>query len=62
MSYFDYIDSITASKYAFYTLIMAAMRNADTDNLEKLKDAFPRVWEELEKRYDAPGGYLPNER
>ncbi len=45
----------------FYTLIMAAMRCADTDNLAKLKDAFPEVYQELVDRYNAPGGLLPGE-
>ena len=45
----------------FYALIMAAMRRADTDNLEKLKAAWPGVWTELEQRYNAPGGYLSME-
>jgi hypothetical protein len=45
----------------FYALIMAAMRRADTDNLNLLKLAFPETWDELEMRYHAPGGYLPNE-
>jgi hypothetical protein len=42
----------------FYTLLMAAMRCADTDNLWKLIQAFPDVWDELQKRYNAPGGAL----
>jgi hypothetical protein len=40
----------------FYPLLMAAMRWADTDNTERLRDAFPAVWEELHDRYHAPGG------
>ena len=46
---------------AFYTLIMAAMREADTDNLEKLRQAFPDVHAELVARYNAPGGKLEGE-
>jgi hypothetical protein len=45
----------------YYALIMAAMRNADTDNLRKLGEAFPEVWTELLKRYDAPSGLLEGE-
>jgi hypothetical protein len=37
---------------------MAAMRKADSDNLELLKAAFPAVWEELQQRYNAPGGMI----
>ncbi len=42
----------------YYAIIQAAMRNADTDNLEKLKAAWPNVWKELQERYSAPGGKL----
>jgi hypothetical protein len=40
---------------------MAAMRKADTDNLIKLKMAFPEVYDELSKRFYAPRGVLPEE-
>lgn len=46
---------------SFHTLIMAAMRRADSDNVEKLKAAFPETWDELRARYNAPGGVLPHE-
>jgi hypothetical protein len=46
----------------FYGLIMVAMRNADTENQEKLKAAWPEVYEELQQRYNAPRGLLPGER
>ena len=64
MSYYDYIQSqeITAKGYYFYALIMAAMRQADSDNIEKLKSIFPDVYTELKTRYNAPGGLLPGER
>lgn len=42
--------------YPFYSLIMAAMKQADTDNLKKLQDAFPDTWRELVARYNAPNG------
>jgi len=42
----------------FYALIMAAMRQGDTENVEKLKHAWPSVWRELRMRYNAPGGLL----
>jgi len=42
----------------FYGLIMAAMLRADTENMEKLRAAFPDVHEELDKRYWAPGGII----
>ncbi len=64
MSYYDYIQSqeITAKGYYFYALIMAAMRQADSDNIEKLKFVFPEVHAELKERYNAPGGLLPGEK
>jgi hypothetical protein len=47
-----------AADGSFYGLIMAAMRNADTDNRKKLQVAFPKVWDELQLRYNSPGGCL----
>ena len=46
---------------AFYSLIMAAIRQADTDNLWALRAAFPGVYEELAQRRNAPGGILPDD-
>ena len=64
MSLYDYKLGlkISADDYSFYALIQAAMRQADSDNIEKLKKAFPGTWRELNERYNAPGGLLPNER
>lgn len=45
----------------FYSLIMAAMRRADTDNLAKLIRAWPEVHAELAARYNAPGSRLPDD-
>lgn len=61
MSFNEYEKGLQISSecYPFYALIQAAMRDADTDNLEKLKTAFPEVWWELQMRYNAPGGRLP---
>ena len=61
MSLHEYKQSIELydKDYPFYALIMAAMRKADSDNERLLRDAFPRVWDELQARYDAPGGVLP---
>lgn len=63
MSHYDYTFSQSDALMSgpFYGIIMAAMRRADTDNLELLQRAFPETWEELQQRYHAPGGYLPNE-
>lgn len=63
MSLFDYEVSkrLARSDPPFYALIMAAMRCADTGNLERLQRSFPDVHAELEARYNAPGGLLPGE-
>ena len=61
MSLYDYKMSIKLSDAPFYGLIMAAMRGADTNNLEKLKRDFPDIWDELYERYHAPGGMLPSD-
>jgi hypothetical protein len=63
MSRFDYECSLEIARYdfPFYALIMAAMRQADTVNLECLKEAWPEIWRELNARYHAPGGILPEE-
>lgn len=45
----------------FYALIMAAMWRADSDNLAKLKAAWPDVWDELHARYHSPGARLADE-
>jgi len=65
MSYADYkLGLAITADYNdddFYGLIQACMRLADTDNLHKLKMAFPDVYEDLENRYWASGGKLPEE-
>ena len=63
MSMHDYRMSIEIDRhdYPFYALIMAAMRKADTNNLELLRDAWPAVWYELDARYHAPGGALTDD-
>lgn len=45
----------------FQVLIMAAMRLAIPDNLDKLRAAFPYIWEEVYRRYGAPDGILPED-
>ena len=63
MSYYDYKVSqeIARQGYPFYALIMATLRKADSVNLAKLRAVFPDVDDELQARYNAPGGYLPGE-
>lgn len=64
MSHYDYECSkqiLLQVDPPFYALIMAAMRSADTHNSALLFAAFPAVWDELQQRYNAPGGLLPGE-
>ena len=63
MSLIDYNQSqkIAMQDFYFYALIMAAMRKADTENLEKLREAWPATWAELQARCNAPGGLLDGE-
>lgn len=63
MSLYDYQVSkeIDSQGYPFYALLMAAMRQADTDNMVKLRAEWPEVDAELRARYHAPGGVLPLE-
>ena len=49
---------IECEDYPFYALIMAAMSQADSDNIVLLRSAFPKVWEELNLRCNAPRGEL----
>lgn len=63
MSLHDYEMSrdIDTSEIPFYGLIMAAMRRADDNNIALLKQVFPDVFDELQARYNAPGGRLEGE-
>jgi len=64
MSVHEYRSSLEIKKrhYPFYALIMAAMRQADTDNAFRLRCVFTEVWDELQERDNAPGGYLEGEK
>ena len=63
MTLYEYREgqAIAAKDPSFYALIQAAMREADTNNLEMLKGCWPDVWRELRARYNAPGGMLQSE-
>jgi hypothetical protein len=60
---YDYWQSLCleAEDASFTALIMAAIRKADTVNLGRLKMMFPDIWTEFERRYYAPGGFLPED-
>lgn len=63
MSHYDYLLSkeISAKDPPFASLIMSAMRKADSTNTHLLANAFPDIYYELRDRYNAPGGLLPDE-
>lgn len=63
MSRYDYDVSkrIVAYDPPFEALIMAAMRQADTANLDKLQSAWPEVWAELDERYNTAGAFTASE-
>ena len=63
MSIYDYEQSqeYAARRFSFNALIMAAMRKADTDSAYALRLAWPDTWDELQQRYNAPGGVLEGE-
>lgn len=67
MSRYEYLQSKqveqigTQMGWGFYSMLMAVMRRADTRNSAYLRAAFPEVWDELQRRYNAPGGYLEGE-
>lgn len=63
MSFHDYQASraIVSGDPPFGALVMAAMRRADSYNLGRLQAVFPQVWDELDARYNAPGGILPGD-
>ncbi len=51
MSLHEYQQSqdIELENYPFYALIMAAIRQADTDNLNRLRYTFPEIYQEFKK-------------
>ncbi|MGV0627175.1 hypothetical protein [Mycolicibacter minnesotensis] len=63
MSLYDYNASgyLAMQDPPFYALIMAAMRRADTANAALLRTCWPDVWDEVQARYNAPGGVLPTD-
>ena len=63
MSLYDYEKSkeISRDDPPFAALIMSAMRKADTTNAMRLRCVFPDICDELQMRYDSPGGLLSGE-
>lgn len=46
----------------FYALVMAAVMKADHTNTLLLQSCWPEVYAETMRRYNAPGGRLPEEK
>lgn len=63
MSFFDYEyhKRLGGGDVPFPALIMAAMRRADPENKQRLRLAFPAVWDELQARDLSPAGALTAE-
>jgi hypothetical protein len=63
MSKYDFNVALNVhrSDLPFDALIMAAALAADTGNLAQLATAFPALAREARRRYDAPGGHLPED-
>ena len=64
MSLYDYRKAIELrndESVSFYSLIMAAILKADTDNMRKLDFSFPYTVNEVHNRYWSPGGELPTD-
>lgn len=63
MSLHSYHYSKTLSGYdpPFSALLFAAKRKADTENTHRLKTMWPELYEEFDRRYNAPGGILPED-
>jgi hypothetical protein len=59
-SLLDYIESraISAQDPSFASLIFAAIRKGDTENVGRIGLAFPDLYKEFCLRYDAPGGAI----
>lgn len=64
MSLYDYLLSqqIDELRPTFSSLIMAALRKADTTNAHLLRAQWPTIAQEMQARYDSPGGVLPQEQ
>ena len=52
---------ILGCNYSFYALLIATIRQADSENLNKLEYVFPEVVLEFRERYNAPGGKLKDD-
>lgn len=61
MSRENYLKSQKIALEPFEAIIMGFMRIADDHNKAWLKMKYEYIWDELQARYNAPGGYLEGE-
>lgn len=63
MSLHEYLCSQAISREdpPFYALLFAMIRKADSENVTKIRAAWPEQWAEMQARYHAPGGVLPED-
>jgi hypothetical protein len=61
MSHNDYEVGRKIATCSFPAIIMGFMRIADDDNLNFLRSKYPNIWNELQERYNNPGGYSNHE-
>lgn len=61
LHHYEISKELEASDLPFYALLMAAIRRADSDNMAKFRACWPEIVDELQARYDAPGGRLPTD-
>lgn len=63
MSLYDYHYSrkLILDDPPFDSLIFAAIRKADSTNMERLKRSFPELAEEMQARYNARLGVIPSD-
>jgi len=56
----DYLESkqLSANDPSFASLVFALIRKADPDNLVKILQTWPELYDEMIQRYNAPGGAI----
>ena len=63
MSYYDWTESkkINDAGHSFNALVFALFERTPRDQLGRLKQAFPKHWNEYKYRESRPGGVLPTD-
>lgn len=60
-SYQHFIRELRPHDHPFSSIIFAAMWKADPENSERLRLAFPNLYEEFMARYNSPGGAIESD-